>query len=216
MSVVDSRPIANRDERQRRWRLLLGEPATNALGALGGDDVAMDAALAALYEDADGGRGDPDTRTTRTAGLGASAPRVARWLGDIRTYFPSTVVQVMQKDAIERLNITRLLLEPELLESLEPDVHLVGTLLSLNSVMPETTKATARQVVAAVVAEVERRVAQHTRTAVAGALNRAARTNRPRTRDIDWPRTIRANLAHYLPEKRTIVPQRLIGFGRRQ
>jgi len=216
MSVVDSRSTANKDERQRRWRLLLGEPATNALGALGGNDVAMDAALAALYEDADGGRDQPDARASRTAGLGASAPRVARWLGDIRTYFPSTVVQVMQKDAIERLNITRLLLEPELLESLEPDVHLVGTLLSLNSVMPETTKATARQVVAAVVAEVERRVAQHTRTAVAGALNRAARTNRPRTRDIDWPRTIRANLAHYLPEKRTIVPQRLIGFGRRQ
>jgi Mg-chelatase subunit ChlD len=216
MSVVESQHTPNGVERQRRWRLLLGEPATGALGGLGGNDVVMDAALAALYEDADGGKGGGDPRAPRTAGLGGSAPRVARWLGDIRTYFPSTVVQVMQKDAIERLNITRLLLEPELLESLEPDVHLVGTLLSLNSVMPETTKATARQVVAAVVADVERRVAQRTRTAVAGALNRSTRTNRPKTRDIDWPRTIRANLAHYLPEKRTIVPERLIGFGRRQ
>ena len=68
----------------------------------------------------------------RSAGLGASAPRVARWLGDIRQLLPEHVVQVMQRDAIERLDLTRLLLEPEMLDAVEPDVHLVGTLLSLN------------------------------------------------------------------------------------
>jgi Mg-chelatase subunit ChlD len=141
---------------------------------------------------------------------------VARWLGDIRSYFPSSVVQVMQRDAIDRLNLRQLLLEPELLESIEPDVHLVGTLLSLTKVMPETTRATARQVVARVVAEVERRIVQRTRTAVSGALNRAARSRRPKLRDIDWNRTIGANLARYLPEYRTVVPERLVGYGRRQ
>jgi Mg-chelatase subunit ChlD len=205
-------------ERLRRWRLLLGEPAAEGLGAsLTGDEATMDRALAALYDSdaaaaAAGGRGGAG----RGAGLGASAPRVARWLGDIRTYFPSTVVQVMQRDAVDRLNLTQLLLEPELLDAVEPDVHLVGTLLSLGRVMPETTKATARQVVATVVEEVERRIADRTRAAVAGALNRAARTSRPRLRDIDWDRTIRANLAHYLPEHRTVVPERLVGYGRRQ
>ena len=38
----------------------------------------------------------------------------------------------MQRDAIERLDLTRLLLEPEMLDAVEPDVHLVGTLLSLS------------------------------------------------------------------------------------
>ncbi len=78
---------------------------------LGSADAGMDAALAALYDhdSSDGGE--------RGAGLGASAPRVARWLGDIRGYFPSTVVQVMQKDAIERLGLDRMLLEPEMLEA---------------------------------------------------------------------------------------------------
>jgi Mg-chelatase subunit ChlD len=108
------------------------------------------------------------------------------------------------------------LLEKEMLESVEPDVHLVGTLLSLNHLMPETTKATARQVVATVVAEVEKRIAQRTRAAVTGALNRAARTSRPKPRDIDWNKTIAVNLSHYLPEHRTVVPQRLVGYGRRQ
>jgi len=200
-------------ERLRRWRLLLGAPAQAGLGArLSPPDQAVDAALAALY-DTGPQSGRPGTRT---AGLGASAPTVARWLGDIRSYFPSTVVQVMQRDAIDRLNLRQLLLEPELLKSIEPDVHLVGILLSLNRVMPETTKATARQVVVAVVAEIERRVANRTRAAVSGALNRAARSRRPKLRDIDWNRTIAANLSRYLPEQRTVVPERLVGYGRRQ
>lgn len=198
-------------ERLRRWRLLLGEAAEDSTGGLcSTDDEAMDGALAALYD-----RNDPDPSGRRSAGLGGSAPRVARWLGDIRTYFPTSVVQVMQRDAMERLGLTQLLLEPELLDAVEPDVHLVGTLLSLNKVMPETTRATARMVVEKVVREIEERIAQHTRSAVTGALNRAARTSNPKLRDIDWDRTIRANLAHYLPEYRTVVPQRLIGYGRR-
>ncbi|WP_455901884.1 VWA domain-containing protein [Rhodococcus gordoniae] len=198
-------------ERLRRWRLVLGEAAEDSTGSLSSaDDTAMDAALAALYDTAPG-----DGTAPRTAGLGASAPRVARWLGDIRTYFPTSVVQVMQRDAVDRLGLTRLLLEPEMLEAVEPDVHLVGTLLSLNRVMPETTKATARTVVEKVVREIEARIEQHTRTAVTGALDRSSRTSNPKPRDIDWDRTIRANLAHYLPEHRTVVPEKLVGYGRR-
>jgi Mg-chelatase subunit ChlD len=206
-------------ERLRRWRLLLGTPAEQGLGfgqqgqSLSGPDQGIDAALSALYDATPDG---PRKPAGRSAGLGASAPSVARWLGDIRSYFPSTVVQVMQRDAIDRLGLRRLLLEKEMLESVEPDVHLVGTLLSLNHLMPETTKATARQVVAKVVAEVERRIAQRTRAAVSGALNRAARTRRPKPRDIDWNRTIAANLSRYQPEHRTVIPERLVGYGRRQ
>jgi Mg-chelatase subunit ChlD len=198
-------------ERLRRWRLVLGGAADESLGKAEGRDGAMDAAMAALY-DAGGAEERP---AKRSAGLGSSAPKVARWLGDIREYFPSTVVQVMQADAIERLDLTRLLLEPEMLAAVEPDVHLVGTLLSLNRVMPDATREAARQVVRTVVEELERRIAQQTRAAVTGALNRAARISRPRHADIDWDRTIRANLKHYLAEHRTVIPERLIGYGRR-
>ncbi|WP_223166362.1 VWA domain-containing protein [Nonomuraea sp. SYSU D8015] len=204
------------DERMRRWRLVLGGGDADGIGAgLQGDDARMDAALGALYDQ--GGPGGSRQSTAREGGLGASAPRVARWLGDIRTYFPSTVVQVMQKDAIERLDLTRLLLEPEMLEAVEPDVHLVGTLLSLNRVMPDQARESARAVVRKVVEELERRLAQKTRAAVTGALDRSARTHRPkRVADIDWDRTIRANLKNYLPERNTVVPSRLVGYARRQ
>jgi Mg-chelatase subunit ChlD len=210
----DSESLASSDpvvERLRRWRLVLGGAEDGTGCQLSGADSQIDAALAALYDHGGGGQSSGQ----RQAGLGASAPRVARWLGDIRTYFPSTVVQVMQQDAISRLNLTRLLLEPEMLEAVEPDVHLVGTLLSLNRVMPAKAKESARVVVRKVVEELERRIAQRTKAAISGALNRAARINRPRHADIDWDRTIRANLRHYQPEYRTVVPERLVGYGRR-
>ncbi|MFI6419847.1 VWA domain-containing protein [Streptomyces sp. NPDC050842] len=200
------------DERLRRWRLVLGGGDAEGTGrTLTGTDAAMDRALAELYgreARADGKGGD------RSGGLGASAPSVARWLGDIRTYFPSSVVQVMQRDAIDRLGLSTLLLEPEMLEAVEADVHLVGTLLSLNKAMPETTRETARAVVRKVVDDLEKRLATRTRATLTGALDRSARISRPRHRDIDWDRTIRANLKNYLPEYRTVVPDRLIGHGR--
>ncbi|MCX4982936.1 VWA domain-containing protein [Streptomyces sp. NBC_00572] len=201
------------DERLRRWRLVLGGGEADGTGrALTGTDAAMDGALTALY----GGRtpGGDRAGRDRSAGLGASAPSVARWLGDIRTYFPSSVVQVMQRDAIDRLGLATLLLEPEMLEAVEADVHLVGTLLSLHRAMPETTRETARAVVRKVVDDLEKRLATRTRATLTGALDRTARISRPRHRDIDWDRTIRANLKNYLPEHRTVVPERLVGHGR--
>ncbi|MET9160446.1 VWA domain-containing protein [Streptomyces parvulus] len=199
------------EERLRRWRLVLGgDPADGTGHPLTGRDAAMDKALTALYGKETAPRGGRD----RAAGLGGSAPAVARWLGDIRTYFPSSVVQVMQRDAIDRLGLASLLLEPEMLEAVEPDVHLVGTLLSLNQAMPETTKETARAVVRKVVEDLEKRLAARTRATLTGALDRSARVTRPRHRDIDWHRTISANLRHYLPEYRTVVPERLVGHGR--
>jgi hypothetical protein len=193
-------------ERRRRWRLVLGGVSEEAIGSgLAGKDRGMDGVLAALY----GGEKD-----SKNVGYGESLPNVTRWLGDIRTYFPSPVVRVMQKDALDRLGLERMLLEPEMLDAVEPDVHLVATLISLGRVIPESTKDSARRVVRRVVEELERRLAQETTQAVRGALNRVARTSRPPPANIDWDRTIRANLKNYLPERGTVIPEKLVGHAR--
>src|SRR5918997_390315 len=192
------------DERLRRWRLAIGGGDVDAIGVgLGGDDLRRDQALERLYD------------AERKAGLDASSPGVVRWLGDIRTYFPASVVSVMQHDALERLNLRRMLLEPELLATVQPDLELATQLISLGHVMPEETRETARQVVRTVVEDVERRLAGELRAAVTGAVNRAAVTRRPRARDIDWDRTIRRNLRHYQPDLHTVVPEQLLGHARR-
>ncbi|WP_424707944.1 VWA domain-containing protein [Kitasatospora acidiphila] len=204
--------IPDDEQRLRRWRLVLGADAESTGWTPTGRDAAIDRALAALYRAQPPAAGEPGGR--RTAGLGGSAPQVARWLGDIRSYFPAGVVRLLQQDAITRLGLDRLLLEPEMLAAVEPDVRLVATLLALKQALPETTRHSARRVVAAVVAELERRLADRTRAVLTGALDRSARSSRPRPRDIDWNRTVRANLKHYLPERRTVVPERLVGYAR--
>ena len=196
------------DDRERRWRLALGGEDE----ALRPEDQSLSAALAALYGEGDNGGG----QKKRRGGLNASAPHVARWMDDIRRYFPSPVVQIVQKDALERLGLQRMLLEPEFLAAVEADVNLVATLVSLRTVMPDKAKATARQVIAKVVAELMERLERRTAAALRGAVDRSRRTRRPRFADIDWPRTIRANLSHYQADRRTIVPERLVGFMRRQ
>ena len=195
---------------------MLGSDAETSAGvSLSGMDAGMDRALQALYG-SDAGNPGGTQGADRRGGLGSSAPSVARWLGDIRSYFPSSVVRVMQRDALERLDLKRMLLEPEMLEAVEPDVHLVSTLIALKSVIPNKTRDTARLVVRRVVEQLQRRLANATRQAIIGALNRSARITRPRHAEIDWHRTIRANLKHYQPAYRTIIPERRIGFGRKR
>ena len=207
---VEGEGVAGRT-RLTRWRLVLGDSADELLaddgpgtGGLSAEDAKRDAALDMLYGDGQ-----------RSAAMGRSGPRVSRWLGDIRTYFPTSVVRVMQTDAMERLGLRRLLLEPEMLASVQPDIGMVSTLIGLRRVIPEHSRETARAVVRAVTEEIEERLRATTVQAVTGALHRATRTRRPRLPDVDWRRTIAANLQHYLPEHRTVVPERLVGFARR-
>ena len=195
-------------EQLRRWRLMLGGEADGTGCALGEGDLGMDKTLSALY--------DSNPSDKRTGGLGGSSPKVARWLGDIRTYFPTSVVQVMQKDALERLNLRQMLLQPEMLASIEPDIHLVSTIISLNRVIPEKTKETARIVVRKVVEELEKKLEGPIRQSIQGSLNRAIRNRRPRHSEIDWHRTIRANLKNYQPDYKTIIPETRIGYGRKK
>lgn len=190
-------------EQIRRWKLALGDDDMDGLGER---DLRLGHALSALYAS--------ETRGKR-GGLGASSPKVSRWLGDIREFFPAPVVQVIQKDAFERLNLKALMLEPEFLATLEADVHLVADLVSLRGAMPERTLETARMVVDKVVEDLMQRLRAKTVEKLSGALNRARRTRRPRHGDIDWPRTIRANLRHYQERYNTVVPETLIGFARK-
>lgn len=193
------------EEYLKRWRLILGGNEADGTGiTLTPEEQRIDQSLEAVYD------------SDRRGGLGSSAPKVSRWLGDIREFFPQTVVQVIQRDAIKRLNITSLLTEKEILETVVPDVHLVATLMSLSRVIPEKNKEMARQVVRKVVDELLRKLSAPTQQAVTGALNRSARRRNPRYNEIDWKTTITKNLKNYQPEYKTIIPEVRIGYGRKR
>lgn len=194
------------EEHERKWRLVLGAETNEQFGSgLTGIDMNIDKTLEALYNQGE-----------RRGGLGPSSPNVSRWLGDIREYFPTSVVKVMQQDALKRLKLTSMLTEPEMLESVVPDVHLVANLMSLGKMIPEKTKSTARKVVKKVVDELIQRLQSPTQQAIQGSINRSSRNRRPRHNEIDWDTTIRKNLKHYQAEYKTIIPEVRIGYGRKR
>ena len=196
--------------RLERWRLLLGGNQDGTDVKLEGDLKEMDGAMEALYDQEQKGKSGK-----RSAGLGGSSPNVSRWLGDIRKYFPKQVIQVMQKDAYDRLNLQEMLFESEVLEQVEADVHLVATIMSLKNVIPSKTKDTARRVVGKVVEDLQKKLRQPMIQAVKGALSRSVRNPNPKLNEINWDATIRANLKNYMPEYKTVIPEKLIGYGRK-
>lgn len=219
-------------EQVKRWRLILGAAADEKLQAsrggaantpwLSSEDVLMDEALAAIYDgtsggsDAGGGGGQSggNTSRARSAGLGASSPKLAKWLGDVRTFFPPDIVSVIQSDAVHRKGLTQLLFEPELLSQVRPDIGMVATLMSLRGQIPERTKETARILVREVVDEIVKRLTQDLTRAVTGALNRRQHSPLPSMTGLDWATTIRKNLKHYDTERKLLIPEKVYFFDR--
>jgi Mg-chelatase subunit ChlD len=193
------------EERIKKWKLILGSKSDpeNML-SLDRVEQGMSDALDALYD------------SEKDRGLGESSPKVNRWLGDIRKYFNSSTVRLLQKDALDRLGLEEMLLEPELLEAIEVDVELASTLLNLNKIMPVKTRESARIVVQKVVDQLLQKLRSPLKAALQGSLNKASRKLRPRMHEVDWGRTILANLKHYQKEHQSIIPEKLIGFGKRK
>jgi hypothetical protein len=210
-------------EKLKRWRLILGAASEEKLeamsaspggGLLNEEELLRDAALAAIYDDTTGMLDSGGAAGSRKAGLGKSAPRLSKWLGDVRSLFPSDIVSVIQADAIERKGLKQLLFEPELLSQVKPDIQMVATLLALKGQIPEKGKEAARQLVAAVVEEITKRLEQEMRRAVTGALNRRQHSPLPSSSGLDWKTTIRKNLKNYDKERGLLIPDRVFFFDR--
>lgn len=200
-----------------RWRLILGGGDADGTSVkLNGEMEQVDMALTALYDFHRNNRSFDYGEEKGKGGSAASNPGISRWLGDIRKYFPVSVVNVMQNDAMKHPELKqKMIFEPEILEKTEADVHLVATLMELGKLIPAKTKETARRVVQKVVDELLRRLEQRTIAAVSGALNKSVRNRRPRHNEINWNATIRKNLKHYQPKYKTIIPEVRIGYGRK-
>lgn len=198
------------NEKIRRWKLILGNDNNPVSGFnMSKNDIDIDSALDYLY-------GKNHENQEGKAGLGNSSPKVTRWLGDIRKYFPKNTVKIIQKDAIEKLNLKYLLLEPEILESIDPDINLAAQLIELGSLIPENTKDTARSVIKKIVDDLEKKLSAPTRSAIIGSLDRAYKNNNPKYNEINWNSTIKKNLKHYQKDYKTIIPEKIIGYGRKR
>lgn len=201
-----------------RWRLILGQESQNRFQSMGSSGLTeeqelMDQALAAIYNKTQsGGFGGPDSG--RGAGSAQSNLRISRWLGDVRSLFDKDLVTVIQGDAIERCGLKQLMLEPELLEHMEPDVNLAAAILLLKDQIPKRSKESVRAFIRKIVEEINRLLEQDIRRAVTAAVNKRQHSPIPSAAALDYKTTISRNLKHYDPQLGTIVPEHFYFFDR--
>jgi len=60
-----------------------------------------------------------------------------------------------------------------------------------------------------------KKLEQKTIASISGAIDKSQRRRRPRQNEINWHATIIKNLKHYQPEFKTIIPETLLGYGRK-
>lgn len=202
----------DKTENLKRWRLILGKESednfkecTNLNFSLSEEELLLANALEAIYDksnhELENGSGK--------AGNGYSAPKISKWLGDIRKLFSKDLVQVIQNDAIDRKGMKELLMEPEVISNMAPDINLACTLLTLKEQVPEKSKKAVRDYIQSIVDEVNKRLRSDVQRAVLAAVNRKNHVQRGIASSIDFNYTIRRNLKNYNPQLNTIIPEKI-------
>ncbi|MFB8006844.1 VWA domain-containing protein [Nocardia sp. NPDC056000] len=190
------------DPALERWRLILGAPGNGVCGGsgLGAEAAGQDAALDWLYERDD----DLDQRgIRRTGGDSPSIVHAVDWLDDIHRLFPKATIERLERDAVQRYGLHDVLTDPGVLERLEPNAELLGAVLRTKHLMNPEVLRMARRIVEQVVRDLMERMAAEIRVCFTGT--RSRRPSRiPRAADFDFPKTVRANLAHYRPEEQRL------------
>ena len=202
------------NDRLRRWRLILGSEAQKRMEGMGDgpdlsqEDLMMDTALDAIYNrDMKFGFGGG-------AGKGASSPQISRWLGDVRTLFDKDIVKIIQSDAMERCGLKQLMFEPELLENIEPDMHMASMILTLKDQIPKKSKENAREFIRKIVEQINALLETDLKRAVTASINRKLHSPIPSASALDFQTTIRKGIKDYNTKLKKIIPQKYYFFER--
>ncbi|MED4729642.1 VWA domain-containing protein [Aneurinibacillus migulanus] len=200
-----------KQENVNRWRLLLGKNAADPLTGIEGYEEAsfaygeIDEILHYLY-----GREYGDERGyRRQGGQEGSSLTVPAWLSKIRTIFPKETVEILEKQALEKYNMTELLTDRTVLEKLEPNMHLLKSILQFKGYMKGEVIQSAKEIVRKVVEEIKRSLESEIQTSIIGAINRQKRGYSKSLKNLDVQRTIIKNLKNYDQKNKRFILEQL-------
>jgi len=199
-----------KQEELNRWRLVLGSFSNDSLsgemGATGFDYKEIDDLLEFLY----GREYDEDRGTKRQeGGLGPSQMLVPDWIRKIRRIFPKTVSERLENEALDRYQLTEILNDKSVLESMEPSMKLLKNILALKGRMQGEVLQTAKKIVRKVAEDLTKKLENDIHKRFTGRLNRLQSTAFRHSKNFDLNKTLRKNLKHYDKNLKTIIPQQL-------
>ena len=197
--------MADEQELLNRWRLVLGKYAEGQISFSSNNVqyMEMENVLDYLYSREYGE--DQEVREDKKGGREDSRLTVPHWLRQIKKLFPKRTVEILERHALEKYNMTELLTDPEVLRKLEPNKELLKTILELKHMMKGEVLTLARDIVRKVAEEIARKLEQEIRISFFGRINRNASSPVKSARNLDMRKTIRMNLKNYDQESRQII-----------
>ena len=191
-----------------RWRLILGAFSEDSLEGNGQDGFAyreiddlMDFLYSREYGDERGIRGE--------GSLDPSSLTVPEWIRKIRRLFPKEVVERLENEALDRYQLTDILTDKKVLESMQPNMNLLKNILALKDRMKGEVIETAKRIVRQVVEELSKKLENDIRQGFSGRINRSSSSTYRSSKNFDFKKTIRKNLKNYDSEHKTIILERI-------
>lgn len=192
----------NNTIRKIRWKLALGQVDESLDEQLSSKEKLIDQTLDKLYQ------------SDRSGGLSKKRTISAKWMAEIKELFPNPIIRVMQRDALDKFGIKKLLSQPSFIDEIEPDAGMVATILSAKDSLNHTAKQAARKLITRLAKQVEQRLKFQLISRISGIRNHRINIKNPHHREIDWHLTIKANLKNYQSDLGTIIPEKIIGHPR--
>lgn len=207
-------------EQVKRWRLILGEEVDNHLKDISEDnsismseeDFMMDRALNEIYSSKN--FSEVGDNNFASGGHGKSFPNASKWIGDVQSIFDKDIVKIIQNDAIDRCGLKDLLLQPEILENIEPDINLASTIMMVKEQVPTKSKDSVRAFIKKIVDEINKLMANDVKKAISSKLNKREHSPIPSASAIDFKYTIKNNLKNFNYDIGAIIPEKVYFYDR--
>ena len=191
-----------------RWRLVLGGLSDQQLqfssetGNIRGFQD-MEQLLDYLYSRSQG----DDVRTDggRSGSLAETVLTASEWITKVRNLFPNQTAEVLEKHALEEFEMTELLTDKEVLESMKPDMNLLKSVLQLKHLMKGEVLETAKRIAKQVADDIRNKLENDIKRSVYGRIDRNSSSPVHSARNLDINKTIRRNLKNYDSETKKIM-----------
>ena len=200
-----------------RWRLVLGGMSDKSLSFTG--DKAeittfqdMEKLLDYLYSRAQGD--DVRNENNRQGGQGGSVLNAAEWITKVRTLFPKQTADVLERQALERFNMTELLTDKKVLEEMKPDIALLKTIIQLKHLMNGEVLQAAVKIAKQVADDIKQKLDMTIKRSLTGRLDKNTSSVMKCSANLDFKKTIRRNLKNYDKASNQLILKDIYFSGR--
>nr|WP_086938688.1 VWA domain-containing protein [Thaumasiovibrio occultus] len=197
---------------KNRWRMVLGRYCEAQFSAnLSELETAQDGALTTLYQQGLAARGHKVGGT-----LSASQLHGVEWISEVERLFPKSVSETLIEDAVNHFQLTELLSDPQVLEKLNPNIQLLRTMLRIGAQHNPKVRLQVERIIKQVIDQLTQKLRPKFEQALRGRRNSANSHPTKTLANLNWRKTIQANLKHFDPDTQKVAFEKIYFHGREQ